>query len=284
VIRVRRWLAAAGAVLVLAALAPEARAATAPNPSDRWAVLVGVNDYAGSTHDTVGAVGDVDDLHAYLVRAGFAEDHILVLEDGQASAQAIRDALRWLGDRSTDTSLSVFHFSGHVKQASAADGDAESLDVLLWAADNRFISDGELTQWVKRIRGRSWTDIAGCEAAGFDDGLSGPQRLFTSSSLEHEKSFERRDWQNSVFTGLLVDYGMLQKQADADGNSRVSIQEAFRYAEAQAPRITANQSPGPQHPLLAGGDGTDWYLSLTKPPAAARSHSCFVLLRCGAGR
>jgi hypothetical protein len=278
----RRWLLAATIVATLASLGPAVRAATAaPAPSARWALLVGVNDYAAPTHDTVGAVGDVDDLHAYLVRAGFAEDHIRVLKDGQASAQAIRDGLRWLGDVSTDTSLAVFHYSGHVKQAAANDGDGEALDELLWGADNRFVPDGELAQWVHRIRGRSWTDIAGCEAAGFDDGISGPTRLFTSSSLEHEKSYERPDWPNSVFTGLMVDEGMLRKQADADGSTRVSIQEAFRYAEVRAPQMTAGQSAGPQHPLLAGGDGTDWYLSIPKPASAPTAHSCFVVLRCG---
>jgi hypothetical protein len=278
----RRWLLATTIVATLLSLAPAVRAATsAPTPSDRWALLVGVNDYAAPTHDTIGAVGDVDDLHAYLVRAGFAEDHIRVLKDGQASAQAIRDGLRWLGDVSTDTSLAVFHYSGHVKQAASNDGDGEALDELLWGADNRFVPDGELAQWVRRIRGRSWTDIAGCEAAGFDDGISGTTRLFTSSSLEHEKSYERPDWHNSVFIGLLVDEGMLQKQADADGNARVSIQEAFHYAEPRAPAITANQPTGPQHPLLAGGDGTDWYLSIPKPAPTPAAHSCFLVLRCG---
>jgi len=266
------------AVAVAIGLASAARADA--SASARRALLVGVDDYVGGTRDNVGAVGDVLDLRTYLVdRAGFRPEDVRVLTDRAATAQAIRDGLRWLGDASTDTTLSVFHFSGHVKQAAAADGDGEAVDELLWAADNRLVSDGELAQWMRRLRGRSWTDISGCEAAGFDDGLSGPTRLFTASSLEHEKSFEHPGWRNSIFTGLLADFGMLQKRADADGNARVSIQEAFRYAEHEAPRLTANQRPSPQHPLLAGGDGTEWFLSTPKPPAA--SQRCFLgLLSC----
>ena len=265
-------------VLGAVALAPSAPAA--PVPTERWVFIVGINDYAGGTKDTVGAVGDAQDLAAYAARAGVPADHVRVLTDRQATAQAIRDGLRWLGDVSSDSSFSVFHFSGHVKQAGANDGDGEAVDEMLWGADNRFIADGELAQWIKRIRGRSWTDIAGCEAAGFDDGISAPTRLFTASSLEHEKSYEHPDWRNSIYTGLMVDQGMLQKRADYDGNTRVSIQEAFRLAETEAPRLTAGQSYGAQHPLLAGGDGTEWYLSLAKPPAPKQERTCLLVLRC----
>lgn len=275
----RLGLMVVAAVLGALALAPASPAA--PAPTDRWMLIVGINDYAGRTVDTVGGVGDAQDLAAYASRAGVPTDHVRVLTDRQATAQAIRDGLKWLGDVSTDSSFSVFHFSGHVKQVGGdPDRDGEALDEMLWAADNRFIADGELAQWIKRIRGRSWTDIAGCEAAGFDDGLSGPTRLFTSSSLEHEKSYEHPGWRNSIFTGLMVDQGMLQKRADADGNYRVSIQEAFRFAEREAPRLTAGQSHGAQHPLLAGGDGTAWYLSVPKPPPPKQERTCFFVLRC----
>jgi hypothetical protein len=271
----------AGLAVALGALIGAPSAPAAPTPTDRWVLIVGVNDYAGRTHDTVGAVGDAQDLAAYAARAGVPSDHVRVLTDRAATAQAIRDGLRWLGDVSTDSSFSVFHFSGHVKQVGGdPDRDGEAVDEMLWGADNRFIADGELAQWIKRIRGRSWTDIAGCEAAGFDDGISGPTRLFTSSSLEHEKSYEHPEWRNSIFTGLMVDQGMLQKRADFDGNARVSIQEAFRLAERDAPRITAGQRTGPQHPLLAGGDGTDWYLSIPKPPPPKQERTCFLVLRC----
>jgi hypothetical protein len=255
------------AILVALLLAPVGTARAAdPPPPPRRALVVGISDYAGGTQDTVGGVGDAWDLTEALKRAGFRPEDVRVLTDRQASAQAIRDGLRWLGDTSADNGLSVFHYSGHVKQIGGdLDRDGEDLDEYLWGADNHFIADGELAGWVKRIRGRTWIDIAGCEAAGFDDGISGPTRLFTASSLEHEKSFEHPEWRNSVFTHLLVDKGMLQGQADTDGKKRVSIQEAFLLAEREAPRVTANQRPSPQHPIMTGGDNKQWYLDLPKP-------------------
>jgi len=274
-------------LLLLLGLAPllpvtAARAADPP-PPPRRAFVVGISDYAGGTRDTVGGAGDAWDFAEALKRAGFAAADVRVLVDRQATAQAIRDGLRWLGDASTDSTLSVFHYSGHVKQLDGdGDRDGEALDEYLWGADNQLVADGELAAWVKRIRGRAWIDIAGCEGAGFDDGISGPTRLFTASSAEHEKSFEHPDWRNSVFTHLLVDRGMLQGQADTDGKKRVSIQEAFLLAEREAPRVTANQQPSPQHPVMRGGDNKQWYLDLPKPAPANPSpkpepERCFLI-------
>lgn len=272
----RAFLVAIGAVLASLTGAPVATAAPPPPPA-RWAFVVGISDYEGSTHDTIGGAGDAIDLRDALTKAGFAADHVRVLTDRQATAQAIRDGLRWLGDSSSDSSLSVFHYSGHVKQLGGdLDRDGEVLDEYLWGADNRFIADGELAGWLKRVRGRLWADIAGCEAAGFDDGVSSPTRIFTSSSQENEKSFEHPEWHNSIFTGLLVDQGMLQRRADADGDKRVSIQEAFMFAAREAPRLTEKQRPGPQHPVLNGGDGKTWFLDQPKPPAK-KPKQCLVI-------
>ena len=242
-------------------------ASSAPTAnSDRWALVVGVSDYAGRTSSTVAGADDAADFREMLLRNGFREDRIHVLTERAATAANIRAGLRWLVDNSSPSSFSVFHFSGHVKQMSGdRDRDGEALDEYLWPHDNRFISDAELASTVRSLRGLSWTDIAGCEAAGFDDGLSGPNRLFTASSQEPEKSYEYPEWRNSVFTGLEVDQGFLQGYADGDGNGKVSIQEAFAYAAERAPKMTARQRRGPQHPVMAGGDGSAWYLD--GPPA-----------------
>lgn len=265
-----------GALLAAATLVhpPASTAAPAPAPpppEQRWAVLVGINDYAGRTLDTYGGVGDVRVLRRALVEAGWPEGNIVELTERHASAEKIREALRWLASRATADSMSVFHYSGHVKQLGGdPDRDGEALDEYLWGSDNRFISDGELAASLRAVQGRVWVDIAGCEAAGFDDGLSSPRLLFTASSREVEKSYEHPGWGTSVFTGLLVDRGMVQRGAAADPDGRISIQSAFGYAAEHAPRVTSRQSRGPQHPVMAGGDGVPWYLVAPPPPPPPR--------------
>jgi hypothetical protein len=253
--------------------------------SEKWAVVVGIDKHAGRTRSNVGAVGDAVDVRDALIRSGFPADHILTLTDGNASSGAMRNAFQWLRDRSRPNTFSVFHYSGHVKQINGdPDRDGEALDEFLWPADNKFISDGEFGAAMRAIQGWLWVDIAGCEAAGLNDGIAAPNRLFTAASQEPEKGYENPGWRNSIFTGLMVDQGLLQGRGDSDGNGFVSLHEAFFYAARVAPDMTKKQKQGAQHPYLAGGDGEWWYLYTPPPPpppppppvATQPSKSCVV--------
>ena len=230
----------------------------------RSALIIGVGDYAGRTADTVGGYGDAVDVRDALLRSGWRPQDIRVLVDGAATAKNIRDGLRWLHSRSGPQSFTVFHYSGHVKQlAGDRDRDGEALDEYLWGSDNQFVSDGELAAWLKALSGNVWVDIAGCEAAGFDDGVSSPTRLFTASSHEHQKSYEYPEKRNSIFTWLLFDEGLLQR--------RISIQDAFANARIKAPQLTARQRKGPQNPYMAGGTQHGWYLDTGAAPPASKA-------------
>ena len=254
------------ALLVLAGTTAAA-SASPPAGAEKWALIVGVDRYQGKTRPNSGSVGDAEEVRAALVRAGWPSDHIRVLTDGAAHAAAVRDGLQWLVDRSSDRSSVVFHYSGHVKQTGRTE--------FLWPHDNKLIADSELAGYLNRLRGWAWINISGCEAAGFDEGVSGPRRLFTASSEAHEKSYELPpEHRNSVFTSLMVDEAMLQGKGDANRDGRVSVNEGFRYAADRAPGITARQKQGPQHPRLAGGDGSEWFLD---PPAATGGRGCLLL-------
>jgi len=249
-----------------------ASAAPAPAAAERWALIVGVDRFQGGTRPNFGAVNDAADFRQALLKAGWADDHIRVLTDGGATAGAIRAGLQWLVDRSGPTSLSAIHYSGHVKQV----GNTE----YLWPHDNSFIADTELAGKVRQLKGQAWVDISGCEAAGFDEGISAPNRLFTASSRANEKSYEIPDMRQSVFTLFQVEQGLVQGKGDANRDGRVSVQEAFAYAAARAPQFTAGQSQGAQHPVIAGWDGTPLFLDAVAGPAAApaKAKQCLLFL------
>ena len=246
-----------------------ASAAPAPAPGERWALIGGVDRFQGSTRPNYGGVADAADFRQMLLKNGWADDHIRVLTDGNATAGAIRAGLRWLVDHSGPNSLSVVHYSGHVKQVGSTE--------YVWPHDNAFIADTELAGYVRQLKGQAWVDISGCEAAGFDEGISSPTRLFTASSRANEKSYEIPDMRHSVFTLLLIDQAMLQGQGDADRDGRVSVQEAFAYAAPRAAQITAGQRQGPQHPVMAGGDGTPLFLDAVPPPPPPKPRTCFLI-------
>ncbi len=261
-----------GVLVGLLVASPLAVAQAVPAPdAKKAAVLIGIGEYQGATKSLPGSAGDAAVIREALLRNGWEDANIKVLVNEAATAANIRQATRWLVDQSADDSFSVFAYSGHVKQKPGdEDGDGEGNDEFLWPHDNDFISDGELASSLRALRGDAWISIAGCESAGFDDGVSSPRRLFTGASQEVEKGYERPDWKMSVFHGLMVDQGLLQGQGDADGNGSVSIQEAFNHAAKVAPEMTATQRFGPQHPYLAGGDAPQWFLS---PPAPPRTSS-----------
>ena len=247
----RRILGVLGVLAVAGVLTvPEVGAATPPG--GKWALIVGVDLFQGGTRPNFGGKADAADMRNALLRNGFADDHIRVLTDSGATAADIRAGLAWLVSNSSPTTFSVFSYSGHVKQ----EGSTE----YLWPHDNAFIADTELAGSLNQLAGKAWVNISGCEAAGFDVGVSSPTRLFTASSQATEKSYEWPEAGASVFSYYLVRRGMLEGLADSNRDFRISVQEAFRYAATNAPAFTAGQAQGAQHPYMAGGSGGDLYL------------------------
>ena len=248
--------------------APAPRPATAsgggpwtpgPDAPKQWAVLIGVSKYHSPTKPTVGSAGDVAAFLEAMRRAGWDRSHIKTLVDGEATGGAIRAAMQWLVDRSGPDTFTVFHYSGHVKQRSVG-------QEYLWSVDNQFIPNTEFGDVMRRLRGRAWVDVAGCEAGGFEQGIPSPSRLFTGSSRQTEKSYEHPDWKQSIWTGLTVDQGMNLGHADANKDGTVTIQEAARHGAKRAPEMTKTQAKGPQNPVMAGGDADGWILGRPAPP------------------
>ena len=265
-----RSVCTVAAVALVAATMWVAPAEAASLPGDRWALLIGIDKFQGKTRPNFGGAADAADLQTALIRQGFPRDHIRVITDGGARADDIRSGLQWLVDRSGPNTLSVLGYSGHVKQVGSTE--------YLWPHDNRFIADTELAGMLRQLKGRAWINISGCEAAGFDEGVSSPTRLFTASSQANEKSYELPSARASVFSMYAIRQGMLEGKADYDGNRRVSVQEAFRYAAERAPEFTKGQKTGPQHPYIAGGDGKELFLDELPPPPPVATPPKFCLL------
>ncbi|MBW3638871.1 MAG: caspase family protein [Actinobacteria bacterium] len=228
-------------------------------PADRYAFLVGVTDYRPPTKDTIGSANDVRYIAAELEKSGWLPQNIRMVTDGQATGAAIREGMSWLTAKSTPGTFALFHYSGHVKQKG---GTKEAL----WPVDRAFIDDREVTALLGRSQGRLWVDIAGCEAGSFMDGLPSDRVLFSGSSKGTEKSYEYPPWARSVWTGLVFDLGLAQRQADADGNGRTTMGETLRYSQYYAQAITLGQKPyGRQTPQFAGAPDLGW--TLADPPA-----------------
>lgn len=249
----------AGALVLSAFLVFPGGAQAATPAANKWALLIGIDQFESGTRPNFGGKADAADTREVLIRAGFPSDHIRVLTDSGARAADIRAGLSWLVANSSPTTFSVFSYSGHVLQ----EGSTE----YLWPHDNAHIPDTELAASMKALKGRAWVNIAGCEAAGFNEGIASATRLFTAASEADEKGYEWPAGKVSVFSMYMVRKGMLGGEADFNRDGRVSVQEGFRLAAERAPIFTANAAQGPQHPVIAGGDGRELFLDDPFPQA-----------------
>lgn len=254
-------------------LAGSALPALAATPADNVALIIGIDRFQGRTRPNTGAAGDAIDKKELLLRNGWKPENIRMLTNEQATQAAIREGMQWLVDSCRSGAQCAFHYSGHTKQMPAG---AERLAEYLWPTDNRFISDAEFASYMRRLNGYAWIDISACEAAGFDNGISGPRTLFTGSSQENEKSYEYPGWQNSVWTGLLINEAIFKGLGNANGDNRVTLEEAFRYARERAPQMTTGQPTAPQNPYMAGGGLEQWFTSDPAPPAPLKT--CLLIL------
>lgn len=227
-------------------------------PRQRFAVLLGVTNYRPPTYDTIGSAADAKLFKAMLLDAGWLPQNIHLLTDRQVTGDAVRAQLRWLAERSRPGTFTLFHYSGHVKQRG---GGREAL----WPVDRDFVDDRAIEAALSKGTGRMWVDIAGCEAGSFAGDLPSSRVLFTGSSTGAEKSYEYPPWGTSVWTGLLLEHGTRRRGADADGDRRVTIGEATRYATYYAQGITLTQRPyGRQTPVTLGDPQRGW--TLADPP------------------
>jgi hypothetical protein len=231
--------------------------------SNYWALLIGINDYAGSTRDNVGSYQDARDLRKYLLRLGWQSDHIALIGNRDATASRIVQGIRWLASKTNSSSVVVFHYAGHEKPLkTSSDGDNESRDVAIWTADNKLILDGKLGKEMNKVRAaKMWIDLAVCRAGGFSDaGMIKSGRLLTYSSPESELSYEDPGLHHSVFGWYLVMEGLRQGLGDLNGDGIVTVEEAYKYSR---PHVIERTS-GRQHPKVT--DKLSGQLDL-RPPA-----------------
>lgn len=240
--------------------------------TQRWALLIGINDYAGSTQDTIGSRQDAQSLRQHLLNLHWRRDHIMLLTDRNATASRILDAIKWLAAKTDEHSTVVFHYAGHEKPLRTdVDNDREARDVALWAADNRLVPDGALATALARVRvARMWIHLATCRAGGFDDpGMLAAGRIITYSSPEREYSYEDPKRKHSVFGYYVIVRGLMRPEADSDRNGRVSVEEAFRFARPLVRDRTGNR----QHPFVVDHAPGSFLLQIPPPPARPSSSS-----------
>jgi hypothetical protein len=221
-----------------------------------WAVVVGISDYAGSSHDLLYARNDADDMVAALRQAGQPAAQRAVLTDGHATVAAIRSALAWLTANAGPDATAVVYFAGHVRKL------APETEALL-TADSQVLPDAEVADRLTGLRAsRTWIVIAGCYGGGFTEVLA-PGRILTAAAPANSLAYETATYSRSYLGEYLVHRGMLQ------GRGGPTVQSAFAYAARELRRdhpgrvpVQFDQAGGP-FSLTNGVSAATW----SPPPA-----------------
>lgn len=235
--------------------------------ANKWAVVVGIADYQGTTDDLWHPDEDAKEMKEALIKYGFPKSNIKVLLNKKATAQAIVNAIRWLAENEDADSTVVFFFSGHgfrVSDSEGFDDDAESdlHDEGIVTYDGYGLPDGRSGLYVTlgnefaNFDTQKFALIFGsCHSGGMfdDDDLQASGRVICSACKADQFGYDYFFLGNTLFGYYFVDEGILHGLAEGlhvsgDG---VSMEEALDYAY---PRVTAVQ-PDSQPQIYDGYDG-----------------------------
>ncbi len=221
-----------------------------PPPSiDRWAVIIGISDYAGDEYDLDYCDDDAVDFYNALINVyGWSSNHIQLLIDGQAKKASILAAIDWMKTNEDSGDEVVFFYSGHGSASRRnVDNDPERKDecIIPWEIESSYyIWDGDLTEEFSTFESsRILFYFDSCYSGGMTD-LAGDGRLICMACKENQVSWEMSAYENGQFTYYFVDQGMLAGEADANNDGLVTCEEAFDYANAncQSQRPVARDS------------------------------------------
>ncbi len=265
------------------------RGARADGPAERYAVVIGNNLGAPDEAPLRYAEEDAAKIARILRELGGFSAERLTLLVGQ-TAPEIRRALIRTNDvirtRSAGRgpALLLVFFSGH------ADGgglhlrgtslDHDELRQLVRgsaAAVRLLVVDACRSGALTRVKG-------GRDVPAFELSLAEPEivtgegAVFLTSSAANEDAQESDEIRGSFFTHALA--SALLGAGDLDGDGRVVLEEAYRYAYESTLRASSRTLAGPQHPTFQydlRGQGQIVLTSLA-PPGGARA---FLALPAG---
>jgi hypothetical protein len=261
--------------------APATYAAREPT---RWAVVVGVGQYASPQIPRLHyAVRDADAVYQLLTGpGGFKKEHVLLLTDETPQKPTLRDIKRAFGSflarSARKEDIVLIYFAGHGAPEPDPRGlEKDGLSKYLVPADaepdDLYVTGfpmEELQTIFERIEaervvafldtcysgaagGRTFaarrTRAATLDAAFLDRLAQAKGRAIITASRPSEVSIELPELGHGLFTYYLLQG--LRGAADADHDRIVSLQELYQYVERE---VTARSRAvgGNQHPVMKG--------------------------------
>ncbi len=243
----------------------QAEPASVDHPvKDKWALVVGISNFADPSINLKYAAKDAIDFSRFLVdKLDFAPDHVKLLTDKEASRENILKNLgdQWLGRLANRDDLVVIYISSHGSGSKNESGGFNFL-VAHDTAPDALLSTGVPMQWLSAIikeqvhsnRIVTILDVCHSGSASGQKGLSrdsafdvsklqiGEGQAIICSSSPDQISWESKSYPNSVFTRQLI-------EALKENNKQVDLNQAFKFLSEQVEQEVLRDRGRLQTPL-----------------------------------
>jgi hypothetical protein len=180
---------------------------------------------------------------------------VTLLVGDTADTAAVRSALESLGSRMTSGDTLLFVYVGH----GAWDGEQFKFNV-----PGRDFTATDLTGWLDAAGGKHQVVVAtGASSGALQELLAADHRTVITAT----RSGEQR---NATVFGRFFTAALGDEAADLDKDKRVSVIEAFRYAESRvADYYTREGEMTVEHPVTSGPEPVLTLALLEEQPTAA---------------
>lgn len=249
--------------------------------ADKWALIVGISQFANPEYNLKYAAKDAMDFRDFLVKeANFSADHIKSLINDQATARNIKTAFgdKWLPNLVMPGDLVVIYISTHGTPATKDKGKRNYIVAYDTDRNELYATGVPMDEICERLKNSVNTDrvvivMDTCYSGGAASGARGAEgadnfnaselaqamgkgRLVLSSSSPAQRSWESKSHPNGVFTRFLLN-ALRQNQGNVD------IRKAFESIKEQVEWEVKRDNAAEQTPQLAGEwEGADPVISI----------------------
>lgn len=262
--------------------------------SDRWAVLVGVNDYAEIASLRYCAM-DMEALRDQLISGGFKSDHVFLLTDSAKQTKYrplkanVERQLSLVLDVAGADDLVVVGFSGHgvcldgISYLCPNEARLDDTVATLISLDDVYKRLSKCRAALKlmlvdacrndpRTKGQK-SFMSSAQSKAFALQLEKPPRgvLLLTSCNPGEVSMEEEKFRHGVFMHFVLE--ALRGNGDLDHNSRVSLVELYKYANRETKAYVAGHFNKTQVPSLKGELADDFNIAVANSSSPPRSSS-----------
>lgn len=212
------------------------------NPVEKYAILVGINDYPGEGDDLLASVTSMNAMYDLLtIRYGFPYENVFTFTDQSANSVPIVNTFEHIveEERIDSNDIFMFYFSGH-------GGNNSTGHEYVLLNDSR-VYGGELNVLAEYLRTYHEPTVImildSCHSGGMAEdtdiapdktGVDTEKTIVLMSVRADEEGLQtyHTSWFTHRLHKALANFA--DPVVDTDRNSKVSIEEAFAYAENQA--------------------------------------------------